>query len=132
MVTLEDIWSKDGPRSYLGLTMPGFPNFFSLYGPNHQPRSGGFYSWGEIWSRYTAQAIVHLIENDKKSIEVRKDVFDDYNHRLDKQVEGLIWEFEGRGYYVNEHGRQSVNAPWHTWDYHRMVSQINLDDYTIN
>ncbi|KAF9730195.1 hypothetical protein PMIN04_012136 [Paraphaeosphaeria minitans] len=40
--TLGVLWKKDGARSYLGLTLPGFPNFFSFYGPNHQPRSGGF------------------------------------------------------------------------------------------
>lgn len=130
-VTLEDLWRKDGPRSYLGLVMPGFPNFFSLYGPNHQPRSGGFYSWGEIWSRYTASAIVHLLENEKKSLDCRKDIFDDYNTRLDEKAKELIWELEGHGYYVNEHGRQSVNAPWGTAQYHDMVSRFNVDDFEV-
>ncbi|KAF5010943.1 hypothetical protein FDECE_2906 [Fusarium decemcellulare] len=130
-VTLEHLWSKDGPRSYLGLVMPGFPNFFSFYGPNHQPRSGGFYSWGEIWSRYTATALIHLIENGKKSIDCRKEVFEEYNARLDAESKSLIWEQEGHGYYVNEFGRQSVNAPWHTADYHRMVMKPNFDDFEI-
>ncbi|KAF5017648.1 hypothetical protein F66182_10398 [Fusarium sp. NRRL 66182] len=130
-ITLKDLWNKDGPRSYLGLTMPGFPNFFSLYGPNHQPRSGGFYSWGEIWSRYTASAIIHLIESDKKSIDCRKEVFDAYNAKLDEKEKELIWEMDGSGYYVNGFGRQSVNAPWHTFDYHKMVMQPNFDDFEI-
>lgn len=125
------LWSKDGPRSYLGLALPGFPNFFSFYGPNHQPRSGGFYSWGEIWARYTALAFIHLIENGKKSMECRRDVFDDYQIRLDQAGEDLIWEMEGNGYYVNEFGRQSVNAPWHTADYHEMVSKPNFDHFDI-
>ncbi|KAM0082237.1 hypothetical protein ACKRZS_005605 [Fusarium odoratissimum] len=129
--TLQDLWSKDGPRSYLGLTMPGFPNFFSLYGPNHQPRSGGFYSWGEIWSRYVASSIVHLIENGRKSIECRKDVFDEYNAKLDEKAKELIWEMEGSGYYVNRFGRQSVNAPWFTYDYHSMVMKPNFDDFEV-
>lgn len=127
-VTLEDLWNKDSPRSYLGLVMPGFPNFFSFYGPNHQPRLGGFYSWGEIWSRYTAESIIHLIENDKKSVECRKEVFDEYNTKLDAKAKELIWELDGHGYYVNEFGRQSVNAPWHTAEYHSMVSP---DDFEI-
>ncbi|KAF9891529.1 hypothetical protein FE257_003996 [Aspergillus nanangensis] len=129
--SMDSLWSKDGPRSYLGLVLPGFPNFFSFYGPNHQPRSGGFYSWGEIWARYTALAIIHLIENDKRSIECRRDVYDEYNGRLDQAAKDLIWEMDGHGYYVNEFGRQSVNAPWHTADYHRMVSRPNFDDFEI-
>ncbi|EON98421.1 putative fad dependent oxidoreductase protein [Phaeoacremonium minimum UCRPA7] len=129
--TMEELWKKDGPRSYLGMTMPGFPNFFILYGPNHQPRSGAFYSWGEIWMRYISQMIIHLIENDKKSIDCRKDVFDDYNAKLDEACKELIWESEGSSYYVNELGRQSVNAPWHTADYHRMVIEPNFEDFDI-
>jgi cation diffusion facilitator CzcD-associated flavoprotein CzcO len=30
---LQQAW-QDGPRSYLGITVSGFPNFFMLYGPN--------------------------------------------------------------------------------------------------
>ncbi|KAJ5814258.1 uncharacterized protein N7503_001008 [Penicillium pulvis] len=129
--SMQSLWSKDGPRSYMGLALPGFPNFFSFYGPNHQPRSGGFYSWGEIWARYTALCFVHMLENDKSSMECRKDVFDDYNTRLDEAAKDLIWEMEGHGYYVNEFGRQSVNAPWHTAVYHRMVSKPNFEDFEI-
>ncbi|KAL1897462.1 hypothetical protein Sste5346_004200 [Sporothrix stenoceras] len=129
--TMEEIWKKDGPRSYLGMTIPGFPNFFILYGPNHQPRSGAFYSWGEIWMRYISQCIINLIENDKKSMDCRKDVFEEYNGRLDEACKELIWESEGSSYYVNELGRQSVNAPWHTADYHRMVRTPNFADYDI-
>ncbi|GAB7356560.1 hypothetical protein MBLNU459_g7295t1 [Dothideomycetes sp. NU459] len=129
--TMEELWKKDGARSYLGLVTPGFPNFFSFYGPNHQPRSGGFYSWGEIWARYTATCIIRLIENDEKSMDVRRDVFDEYNTKLDAEAKGLIWEEAGHGYYVNEWGRQSVNVPWKTADYHRMVSKPNFDDFDI-
>lgn len=129
--TMDNLWKKDGARSYLGLVMPGFPNFFSFYGPNHQPRSGGFYSWGEIWARYTATCIVNLIENDKKSMDCRRDVFDEYNTRLDAEAKGLIWEEAGHGYYVNEWGRSGVNAPWKTADYHKMVSNPNFDDFEI-
>src|SRR5690606_29556821 len=30
---LNDAWRK-GAQAYLGMTVPGFPNFFMLYGPN--------------------------------------------------------------------------------------------------
>ena len=31
---IEELWAKDGARAYLGTMLPGFPNFFMLYGPN--------------------------------------------------------------------------------------------------
>jgi 4-hydroxyacetophenone monooxygenase len=48
-ITLEKAWEKDGARSYLGMCMKGFPNMFTLYGPNHQPRGGSLPSFAEIW-----------------------------------------------------------------------------------
>ena len=34
---LQQAW-QEGAHAYLGITVPGFPNFFMLYGPEHQPR----------------------------------------------------------------------------------------------
>ncbi len=34
---LHDRWNGDA-RAYLGMTVPGFPNFFIIYGPEHQHR----------------------------------------------------------------------------------------------
>lgn len=61
-ITLEKLWEKDGARSYLGMCMPSFPNFFSLYGPNHQPRGGSLPSFAEIWARFMVQGVVGMIE----------------------------------------------------------------------
>jgi len=35
--TCTSTWAGDA-KAYLGMTIPGFPNFFCLYGPNHQHR----------------------------------------------------------------------------------------------
>ena len=130
--TLHEAWKKDGARAYLGITIPGFPNLFSLYGPNAQPRAGGLYSFAEIWARYIGQAIVELIESGAKSIDVREDVFDEYNRRVDAENKKIVWEAEGAGYYVNDHGRSAVNMPWTTYDYYRMTRHFDPVDYNIN
>jgi 4-hydroxyacetophenone monooxygenase len=130
-ITLEETWKKDGARSYLGMTIPGYPNLFTLYGPNHQPRGGSMHSWAEIWTRYAVAAIVHMIENESSSIEIRDDVFEEYNERLDEANKALIWESQGHGYYVNEFGRQCVNMPWRTHLYHQMVKMPKYEEYYI-
>lgn len=66
--------------------MPNYPNLFTFYGPNHQPRAGSVHSMGELWSRYTVSSIVELIERGVKSIEVKRDVYDEYNTRLDSHT----------------------------------------------
>ena len=34
-------WSDDNPTAYLGITVPGFPNLFLMYGPNTNLAHGG-------------------------------------------------------------------------------------------
>ena len=131
-MTLEKAWEKDGARSYLGLAMPDFPNLFMMYGPNGQPRSGGFYSWAEIWARYIAGVIVKLVESGKHSATIRPDVFDDYNRRLDEADKEILWREESKeSYYNNEFGRQAVNISFRTEDLHAMYLDPDMSEYDV-
>lgn len=131
-VTLNQTWAKDGARSYLGLVIPGYPNLYTLYGPNHQPRGGpSLHSWSEIWGRYAIGSIVWQLENEHQSVDVKQSVYDEYNKRLDAANSKLIWESEGKGYFVNKHGRQNVNMPWEADEYHPWVVKPNPDDFNV-
>jgi len=66
-----------------------------------------------------------------KSLEVKQDVFDEYNQRLDEANKRLIWEEAGHSYYVNEFGRQEVNCPWTPHEYHEMIEEPNFDDFIV-
>ncbi len=129
-ITLEDLWNRDGARAHKGITLPGFPNFFVIYGPNAQARAGSFHSWVEILSRYIADAVATMVEKDASSIEVRKEAFEDYNNNMDDAMSRILWETEGQGgYYVNEHGRSGVNMPWTMYEFYEMVRKIDLEEF---
>lgn len=129
-ITLEKAWEKDGARSYLGMLLPGFPNFFIFYGPNGQPRAAGFHTWAERWAHYVGEAIVHVIEEGKSSLELKQDVFDTYQSALDLKAVNLLRNVEGKGsYHHNEHGRMVVNVPWLAEDYAAMIRHPNFDDF---
>jgi 4-hydroxyacetophenone monooxygenase len=129
-VTLEQAWEKDGARAYLGLTAPGFPNLFMIYGPNAQARGGGLITWLEIWARYAVDSVVKLIETGHKSMDVKRDVFEKYNDEMDEKLKDCIWS-SAESYYVNSQGRQNVNMPWKPVEYYEWVREPNLDDYNL-
>lgn len=132
--TMESAWAEDGPRAYLGLTVPGFPNLYMFYGPNSQPRSGAFLSWIEIWSRYAVQGIVHVLEQGIAAIDVREEVFREYNRQLDERHDNLIWDKEapkGRNYYVNRFGRQNVNWSFRNVEYFARAAALDPADYEV-
>src|SRR5690606_25603780 len=122
--TLEDVWAKDGPRAYAGVEVPGFPNFFIMYGPNGQPRGGSYVAALELWIDFAAGLIVQTIESGHRRCEVTVEAFDKYNALMDIEMERLIWEGEApkdRNYYVNSFGRQNVNMPWRLHDYAQIL-----------
>lgn len=126
--TLDQLWSKDGPRAHLGMSLPDFPNFFVLYGPNAQARGGSFHSWIEILVRYVTRAIVRLVEQDASTICVRPEAFEAYNSQMNEAMKQTIWEVEGKGsYYVNAHGRSDVLMPWTVSEFY---SRLRNDDYS--
>src|SRR5689334_2800222 len=76
---LREAWANDNPTAFLGLTVPGFPNFFCMLGPNSGPAHGGSVIFqSECQSRYIATCLASMIEQDVAAIDVRQDVLDDY------------------------------------------------------
>lgn len=129
-MTLEQFWSKDGPRAHLGVTLPHFPNFFFFYGPNSQGRFLGITSWAEIWWRYMAQVIVKMIEDGDRSFECTQEAFDAYNQTVDEEMPKLIWETEGKGgYHTRDFGRSVIHAPWTVERYNALLRHANPEDY---
>ena len=78
-VDLHGRWDGDA-RAYLGVTVPGFPNFFMLYGPNTNIVVNGSIIWfTECEVRYVMDAIKNILEGDHRAIDVKEDVHDRYN-----------------------------------------------------
>lgn len=135
---LHERWSKDGPRAYLSMMVPQFPNMFMLYGPNSQPVSGGtsLPSWYQIWSGFIGQCLVAMIENGLSQVQVTEEAHDRYNAELDAVAADLLLLADDSGreknYYVNEFGRLQMNAPFESPYFHAMSSKPNWDDLELS
>jgi 4-hydroxyacetophenone monooxygenase len=128
--TLGATWNDDA-RAYLGMAVPGFPNFFTLYGPNLQPGHGGSLVFTfECQVRYVLDLLQQMFERGIGSVECRKDVFDDYNKEVDELHEKMIWTHPGADtYYRNSRGRVVVNSPYKVVDYWHLTRRAALADY---
>ena len=128
-VTLEDLWTAQGAQAHLGMTVPGFPNMFMLYGPNSQPvaSGAGLPVWFEVWTGYIADCIVGMLEKGRASMVIRKDAFDEYNEQLHEEAKKLIYLMPNsameKNYYVNEFGRLQMNAPWNGEKYYELCER---------
>jgi 4-hydroxyacetophenone monooxygenase len=128
---LAEAWANDNPTAYLGLTVPGFPNFFTMLGPNSGPAHGGSVIFqSECQSRYITSCLVEMIERGIATIDVHQDAHDKYIREVDAEHEQLIWTHPGMStYYRNKQGRVFSAMPWRFVDYWRMTHDPDLSKY---
>lgn len=129
--TLAEAWADDNPTAYLGLCVPGFPNFFCMIGPNSGPGHGGSVIFqAECQTRFIAALLVRMIEDGTPALDVRREVHDDYVRRVDAEHEQMIWTHPGMTtYYRNKHGRVFSVMPWRFVDYWAMTHEPNREDF---
>lgn len=131
--SLRDIWGDDDPRAYLGMAVPGFPNFFMLYGPNTNLAHGGSAIYhSECQIRYIMQGIRELVERGASSIECRQEPFERYNQRVDEALKKMVWSHPGvTSWYKNRKGRVIMNSPWRLAVYRDLTARLDPQDYAI-
>lgn len=129
---LRDAWAGDNPTAYLGITVPGFPNFFNMLGPNTGPAHGGSVIFqAECQARYISACLVDMIEQGIAAIDVDAGVLDAYVRKVDAEHEQMIWTHPGvTTYYRNRHGRVISAMPWRFVDYWAMTHDPDFTDYT--
>jgi 4-hydroxyacetophenone monooxygenase len=131
--SIRETWGEDDARAHLGITTPGFPNLFFLYGPNTNLGHGGSYIWiAECQVRYVIDLICTMIEQRIGAVECRPEVNEAYNRRVDEAHDAMIWSHPGMDtWYRNPQGRVVTNAPWRVVDYSRMTEAADLSDFIV-
>jgi len=132
-VSLREVWGDEDPRAYLGLTVPGFPNFFVIGGPNSAPNHGaGVNMLVEVHSNYIVGCLSLLHREHARALEPRPDVHDRYNEQVDQKLKGMVWSHpKVSSYYLNSKHRNFMSNPWRLVDYWRMMRTPNPDDYVL-
>jgi 4-hydroxyacetophenone monooxygenase len=130
--TLYEAWDGDDARAYLGVSVPGFPNLFMLGGPNSFPGSGSFMYFMEVQMRYIARLLAEIRRAGVAAIDVRKDVFDEYNELVDRTSQQTVWTHPGTNtYFRNSRGRLVFVSPFRNVEYWTRARQSSIADYEV-
>jgi len=132
--TLAEEWADENPTAYLGMTVPGFPNFFCMYGPNTNMGHGGSVIFlAECQSRYIASCLVGMAERGLASIECRPGARADWVRRVDEEHAQLVWTHPGMStYYRNRHGRVVSPSPFRLVDTWSMTRRPDFGDFVLS
>ncbi len=131
--SLRDTWDGDDARAYLGITVPGFPNLFCLYGPNTNiVINGSIIFFSECEVRYVLDALRVLAETGHDALEVRRDVHDAFNAEIDAANAQMAWGTSTvSSWYRNSKGRSAQNWPFSLLEYWRRTRAMAPADYEL-
>ena len=68
-MSLGEFWASEGPLSYLGLAVAGFPNLFTIQGPGGPSPASNFVAALEQHVEWIGDCIKHLHDNGIRTIE---------------------------------------------------------------
>jgi cation diffusion facilitator CzcD-associated flavoprotein CzcO len=129
--TLAEEWAEV-PRAYLGMSVPGFPNMFLLYGPNTNGGTGSVVYVIEAAVNHVIAALGELERTHERQIEIRRQTAEDFDRELRAALAGSVWHTGCTNWYVDENGNDPNQWPWLWSTYRRRTARIEPGAYELS
>ena len=126
-VELNEEWGGDA-TAYLGITVPGFPNFFMLYGPNtNLVINGSILIMVECQVRYAVEAIGALLRDGHRTSRAAATCTNATGSEMEEANAKMVWGVaDVPTWYRNKHGRVTQNWPLDLHTYWSRTLQPDL------
>jgi 4-hydroxyacetophenone monooxygenase len=131
-IELNETWAGDA-GAYLGITVPEFPNFFMLYGPNtNLVINGSILVMVECQVRYVVEAIGRLLSSGHRTMSCRHDVYERYAEEMEEGNARMAWGVAHvPTWYKNKRGRVTQNWPFDLLAYWTRTREPDLAEYEL-
>jgi cation diffusion facilitator CzcD-associated flavoprotein CzcO len=118
-ITLADAWS-DRPNAYLSISIPDFPNFFMLNGPNGPVGNFSLIEVAELQFGYIAQLIEQLQSGEAREISPTREAMEQLEAARVVAAKSTIWVTGCNSWYLDDRG---IPATW-PWSFARFREEM--------
>lgn len=125
---LHDRWAG-GASAYLGMTVPGFPNLFLLYGPNTSSAHNSVIHMVESQVRYVLGCLNTI--GTHGTMEVTESAHAEYQQHLETHFGETVWQDACHSWYKTESGRVAALYPLRAARYLRATRRPDLTHYRL-
>ncbi|KAF9533909.1 hypothetical protein CPB83DRAFT_879810 [Crepidotus variabilis] len=130
-ITIQGYYDKTGgPNAHLGMTVPGFPNFAMLSGPNTATGFTSVLFFEEAQMDYIRQLVKPILDGRTASFEVKQDVNDKFNREIQERLARSV-HISNSWYRVNGVGKNIAIWPGSGLEYWRNVRKVNWLDFDV-
>jgi cation diffusion facilitator CzcD-associated flavoprotein CzcO len=129
-IDIVDAW-RDGAHAYLGSSMPGYPNFFMIAGPNTGLGHNSMVYMIEAQVDYILGALQTLGNEPNIALEVCSGVERAYNARIQRRLSRAVWTAGGcKSWYLDPRsGRNTVLWPGFAFRFRQATRVFRREDY---
>jgi cation diffusion facilitator CzcD-associated flavoprotein CzcO len=100
---IDDAWAK-GPRAYRMTAIPGFPNFFTVLGPNSPTGSVSLQYSAELTARYIVQWLRRWRDREFDTVEVTEEATTTFNDDVATALGPTVWNTGCNSWYLTDEG----------------------------
>lgn len=123
--SLKELWA-DGARAHLGLTVPGFPNLFCVYGPNTNLGGSSIIGMLEAQAGWIAQVARRIDAGGARRVAVRREVWQAYDDEMQDRLGNGIWS--GCDSWYKDGERITTNWPGLVAEYKRRTATVDWSE----
>ncbi|WP_067720167.1 flavin-containing monooxygenase [Nocardia yamanashiensis] len=128
--TLAEVFDAIGQQGYKGSAIHNYPNLFFMLGPNVGLGHTSMVYMIESQINYIADAVAQFDKLKLRTVEVRKDVQDEYNAELQRKLEGAVWSTGGcASWYLDKHGNNTTLWPDFTFRFRSLLEKFDVAAY---
>ncbi|MFF3768045.1 flavin-containing monooxygenase [Streptomyces sp. NPDC001922] len=130
--TLAEEW-KDGMQALRGASVPGFPNFLTVIGPNTGLGNSSMILMIEAQLNYLTDFLGRLgTLGGRVALDARPSAVHAYNRRLQERMRRTVWNTGGcDSWYLDKSGRNTTVWPGTTAEFRRVTREVNLAEYAV-
>lgn len=131
--SLGDEWGEDDPRAYMGLTVPGYPNYFLTTGPNSAPNHAAGQNFiSETQINFIIESLDIVVAHGAAAIDTRHEAYEAWNKQVDERMKDMIWTHpKAHSYYNNSKGRVFLSCPYRLLDYWSWTRKPKLEHFQL-
>ncbi|MBV1873718.1 MAG: NAD(P)/FAD-dependent oxidoreductase [Gammaproteobacteria bacterium] len=129
--SLDAEW-ESGAVAYKGVAISGYPNWFTIMGPNTGPGHTSVIIYTEAQINYIKQAIQLLINDDLKSVDVKPQIQVDYNEGIQNRMKHTVWTSGScNSWYLNNDGSNHALYPGFAMEYTSRIRKFDALEYLL-
>lgn len=129
-VKLEDVWEKR-PHAYLSISIPEFPNFFMLNGPNGPVGNFSLIDIAERQMNYIEQLIELIRSGRCREVCATSEAMIRFDEERVEAAKNTIWATGCNSWYLDAEG-VPASWPFSQKRFRDEMSQPRLDDYELD